>query len=148
MSHRKKNKKYVIIDAKFGNKDRFLGNRVHPGLSAAISWCEKHYPEESKELETNFSIRCIGHDKLTNIFMEEMRLRLPKNVTDRELLLSMAESLVHGCGIRVLSAAEKEKRLQERKNKKASQEAITEERSKMSRLFRNAISYVSSAMRK
>lgn len=105
MSHKKKNKKYVIIDAKFGNNERFLGNRVHPGLSAAIGWCEKHYPEESKKLEDNFSLRCIGHEKLTALFLDELDTRLPKGTMDRELLLSMAKSLVQGRGIRSDSTA-------------------------------------------
>jgi len=109
MGHKKKNKKFVLIDARFGNYRRFLGDRVHPGLSAAVSWCEKHYPAESADIDKNFTFRCIGHDKLLNIFLEELGQRITCE-SDRCLLLSMAKSLISGGGIRVLTSAEKKLR--------------------------------------
>lgn len=107
----KKNDMYVVIDENFGEKARFLGNRVFPGLSAASCWCEKHYPDKADDLHGNFTFRCMGERKLVNLLVTEMTARLPEN-DDKYLFLSMVRSLMNGKGFRVLTPTEKKAKLE------------------------------------
>lgn len=53
--------KSVLIRSKFDGKYEILGNKCFDTYTEAKKWCEENYPELSKNLDENFSIRSYTH---------------------------------------------------------------------------------------